>query len=99
MGFCFSRARVCVCWGGGVLLFLFVCFPLITSTTQVHSKDMITRHNINRDITNAFHTKIGARCSSMVRAFAQGAMSRRIDLSWGGPIELSLVPASAPRLV
>ena len=35
--------------------------------------------------------KVGARCSSVVRAFAHGA--------WGGPIELFLVPASAPRLV
>ena len=42
---------------------------------------------------------IGARCSSVVRAFAHGAMGRRIDPSWSGPIELFLVPASAPRLV
>ena len=28
----------------------------------------------------------GARCSSVVRAFAHGAMGRRIDSSWGGPI-------------
>ena len=28
-----------------------------------------------------------------------GAMGRRIDPSWGGPFELFLVPASAPRLV
>ena len=41
----------------------------------------------------------GAICSSMVRPFAHGAMGRRIDPSWGGPIELFLVPASAPRLV
>ena len=41
----------------------------------------------------------GARCSSVVRAFAHGAMGRRIDPSWGGSIELFLVPASAPRLV
>ena len=41
----------------------------------------------------------GARCSSVVRAFAHGAMGQRIDPSWGGPIELFLVPASAPRLV
>ena len=41
----------------------------------------------------------GARCSSVVRAFAHGAMGRRIDPSWGGPIELFLVPAIAPRLV
>ena len=31
----------------------------------------------------------------MARAFAHGAMGRRIDPSWGGPIELFLVPASA----
>ena len=43
----------------------------------------------------------------MVRAFAHGAMDRRIDPSWGGggwvggggPIELFLIPASAPRMV
>ena len=34
----------------------------------------------------------------MVRAFAHGAMGRRISPSWGGPIDLFLVPASAPRL-
>ena len=31
----------------------------------------------------------------MVRAFAHGAMGRQIDPSWGGPIELFLIPASA----
>ena len=30
----------------------------------------------------------------MVRAFAHGALGRRIDPSWGGPFELFLVPAS-----
>ena len=30
----------------------------------------------------------------MVRAFAHGAMGRRIDPSWGGGGELCLVPAS-----
>ena len=39
------------------------------------------------------------RCSSVVRAFARGAMGHRIDPSCGGPIELFLVPASAPRLM
>ena len=43
--------------------------------------------------------RIGARCSSVVRAFAHGAMGCQIDPSLGGPIELFLVPASAPRLV
>ena len=35
----------------------------------------------------------------MVRAFAHGAMGRRIHPSLGGPIELFLIPASVPRLV
>ena len=33
------------------------------------------------------------------RAFIHGAMGHQIDPSWGGPIELFLIPASAPRLV
>ena len=41
----------------------------------------------------------GARCRSVVRAFAHGAMGRRINPSWGGPIELFLVLASDPQLV
>ena len=36
-----------------------------------------------------------ASCSSVVRAFTHGAMGRWSDPSWGGPIELFLVPASA----
>ena len=35
----------------------------------------------------------------MVRAFAHGVMGHQIDPSLGGPIELFLVPASAPRFV
>ena len=44
-------------------------------------------------------TEKGAGRSSEVRAFAHGAVGRRINPSWGGPIVLFLVPASAPRLV
>ena len=40
----------------------------------------------------------GARCGSVVRAFAHGAMGRRIDPSWWTHWAF-LVPASAPRLV
>ena len=36
------------------------------------------------------------RCSSVVRVFAHGAMGHRIDPSWGGLIELFLIPASVP---
>ena len=35
----------------------------------------------------------------MVRAFDLGAMGCRIDPSWGGPIELFFIPASASQLV
>ena len=35
----------------------------------------------------------------MVRAFAHGVMGRQIDHSWGGPINLFVIPASVPRLV
>ena len=35
----------------------------------------------------------------MVRAFTHGVMGRRINPSWIGPIELFLIPASAPCLV
>ena len=48
---------------------------------------------------NIYSFRWGARCSSVVSTFAHGTMSRLIDPSWGGPIELFLVPASTPRLV
>ena len=60
-------------------------------------------NKLNVLITQSWTTGIvkreEARCSSVVRAFAHGAIGRRIDPSWGGSIELFLVPASAPRLV
>ena len=44
-------------------------------------------------------TLISFMRSSVVRAFAHGLMGRQIDPSWGGPIELFLVLAKAPRLM
>ena len=38
-------------------------------------------------------------CSSVVRAFTHDTMGRQIDPSYGEPIELFHIPASAPRLV
>ena len=35
----------------------------------------------------------------MVSVFAHGAMSRRIDPSWGGPTKLFLIPASVTKAV
>ena len=57
----------------------------------------------------SFHP-IGARCSSVVRAITHGAIGRRIDPSWsgpiefvgsilhGGPIELFLVPSNRSEM-
>ena len=71
--------------------------------TEKFRTDIICSHFIDANFINmlqdALILNIGARCSSVVTAFAHGAMGRRIDPSWGEPIELFLVPASAPRLV
>ena len=40
--------------------------------------------------TLTLYRQRGARCSSVVRAFAHGAMGRRIDPSWGGPMSYFL---------
>ena len=63
---------------------------------------MITRNKQNekKSLDNAFryvdeNCVQGARCSSVVRAFAHGAMGHWVDPSWGEPIELFLDPASA----
>ena len=45
------------------------------------------------------YTKAKHYCECRERDVAHGAVGRQIDPSWGGPIELFLVPASAPRLV
>ena len=71
--------------------------------TPVHPESSELEKDIEVHIFHLSHADdtlgVGARCSSVVRAFAHDAMGRRIDPSWGGPIELFLVPASAPRLV
>ena len=36
--------------------------------------------------------RVGARCSSVVRAFAHGAMGRRIDSSWWGYFSFQPLP-------
>ena len=54
------------------------------------------------DVNKSHVTILSDLCIVAVAAverFAHGAIGRRIDPSWGGPIELFLVPASAPRLV
>ena len=50
-------------------------------------------------VTSCSKINKGARCISVVRAFAHGAKGHRIEPSWSGPVELFHVPASAPRLV
>ena len=78
------------CFGGVLGLLGFFCFFLGGDFLILLYFYGITFMHANQH---------GATCSSVVRAFAHGAMGCRIDPSWGGPIELFLVPASAPRLV
>ena len=52
--------------------------------------------SMQQSLLTMIWTRSGVRCSSVVKAFAHGAMGRRIDPSWGGPIELFLIQASAP---
>ena len=49
----------------------------------------------NGDKLCSTHSLIQWNC----RVTAHGAMGRRIDPSWGGHVDLFLVPASDPRLV
>ena len=55
--------------------------------------------HVNVPLLPSCHPAWDTESIAVVRAFARGAMGRRIDPSWGGPIELFLVPTSAPRLV
>ena len=68
-----------------------------------HLKVEDIKHSANEIgifVSNLHHlSSQGARCSSVVRAFAHGAMGSRIDHSWGGPIELFFAPARDPQLV
>ena len=61
-----------------------------------HERTLLPRSYISFPIVIANITKLylAPKCSSGVRAFAHGAMGRRIDPSWGGPIELFLVSTS-----
>ena len=65
---------------------LFVNINIKVSLTAINSRP--TMHQVST-----------VNSSSVVRAFAHGVMGCRIDPSWGGPIELFLVPTSVPRLV
>ena len=65
----------------------------------------LCRFVVNTQVMCPVHEPIIPEAQSQVSQllflinFPHGAMGRRIDPSWGGPIELFLVPASAPRLV
>ena len=57
-------------------LFVCICFCFIVRVYYYH---FLWRYNCQ---DNVFIVSLGARCSSVVRAFAHGAMDRRIDPSW-----------------
>ena len=78
-----------------------LCFTLLNVPTPPRALNHTrpVRQRLHSAVTSRPVRRPGARCSSVVRAFAHGAMGRRIDPSWGGPIGLFIVPASAPLLV
>ena len=68
-------------------------WPDYQNMAQINRVD--TQCQILQGETNGAPTRQeGVRGSSVVRAFAHDAMGHRIDPSWGGPIDLFLVPAS-----
>ena len=85
-----------MCGAKVISLELHVCE---TSGHDVITAECVLSTSLNKIFAFFLHCGSGARCSSVVIAFAHGAMGRRIDPSWGEPTELFLVPASAPRLV
>ena len=50
-------------------------------------------------VTGRFLISDGSEIQLRGKSVRHGAMGRQIDPSWGGPIELFLVPASTPRLL
>ena len=89
-----------------------MCCPRYSASQECHVQDLQEKETMSQESPEHnipllhpqedYHYQLwliqlkGARCSSVVRAFAHGAMGRRIDPSWGGPIELFLIQASAP---
>ena len=74
---------------------IILCFLFFSKSKQVllaSSNCIVGRYILSHLLTE------GARCSSVVRAFANGMMDRRIDPSWWTHWTI-FVPASAPRLV
>ena len=60
------------------------------STSSGHRQNIGEKNSNGRQRYKVLNKlkNLGARCSSMVTAFAHGAMGRRINPSWRGPIEL-----------
>ena len=86
-----------------IILFIAQLFTLFCNTSIFNLKNISciylfmtpnSRSVFRAGVSLNTHSLRGARCSSVVRAFAHGAMGRGCGL-----IELFLVPASAPRLV
>ena len=84
---CLTPKSRFIFWAGGVVKHSFIHW-------SIHS----LLHSFNDTLNTLFLTLHcrGYMISKKPRPFAHGAMGCQIDPSWGGPIELFLVPASAP---
>ena len=87
----------CLFFLNSILIFL-ICSSFFHSTSFIvhlnipggsfHKNDLSSTIIIGRYCNDLNFILRGARCSSVVRDFAHGAMGRRIDPSWGGLINL-----------
>ena len=76
--------------GGGVLLLVCVCVCVCFTMENLIILSEIISYSLNISASNILFVRRwfedvkseGARCSSVVRAFAHSAMGRRIDPSW-----------------
>ena len=93
----------CMCVCGYVYTCLCVCMNVCAYThahvcdimAYIVSKQIFIANNIQKPenffifcyLQTDFIMLMGVRCSTVVRAFAHGAMGCRIDPSWSGPID------------
>ena len=86
---CDTQKSICFCSGVSLNIHSFIRNQMIMVMGAATSSGLMLFNNIHYSMdirARRPSKKFGARCSSVERAFARGAMGRRIDPSWGGPM-------------
>ena len=64
-------------------IFFTVHINVLILVYNYYSPGIVPQSNLSSTIiVSRYYNDLGARCSSVVRAFAHGAMGHRIDPSW-----------------